>query len=84
MGVHHPKTLTALHNLACTYSVLGDYNKALELQNVVYNEMKGILGANHPDTLTVLYNLACLYSVLGDCDKAIELENIVYNERKKF
>ena len=84
MGVHHPKTLTALHNLACTYSALGDYNKALELQNVVYNEMKGILGANHPDTLTVLYNLACLYSVLGDCDKAIELENIVYNERKKI
>ena len=84
LGEHHPDTLTALHNLASSYSDLGDYNKALEMKNAVYNARKEILGEKHPDTLTSLNNLANSYSDLGDYSKACELQNAVYNTRKEI
>ena len=84
LGENHPDTLTALHNLATSYSYLGDYKKALETENIVYNARKEILGDNHPDTLTSLANLAVFYSSLGDYKKALETENIVYNARKEI
>ena len=40
LGEKHPDTLSALHNLANSYSYLGDYNKACKLQNAVYNARK--------------------------------------------
>ena len=70
LGENHPDTLSALHNLANSYSDLGDYSKACELQNVVYNARKEILGESHPDTLSTLHNLANSYSDLGDDSKA--------------
>ena len=51
LGENHPDTLASLNNLANSYSVLGEYNKALELKNAVYNARKVILGETHPDTL---------------------------------
>ncbi|WP_425459014.1 tetratricopeptide repeat protein, partial [Catenibacterium mitsuokai] len=47
-----PDTLTSLANLAISYSDLGDYNQACELDDIVYNARKEILGEKHPDTLT--------------------------------
>lgn len=44
LGVNHPDTLTSLSNLAGSYSDLGDYSKAFELHNTVYNVRKEILG----------------------------------------
>ena len=83
VGENHSNTLTALHNLAITYSNLGDYNKACELYNIVYNARKEILGENHSDTLSALNNLAGSYAYLGDYSKAFKLQSIVYNARKK-
>ena len=73
-----------LHNLACSYSDLGDCSKACELENIVYNAYKEIQGEKHPNTLTALDNLACYHSDLGDYNKALELENTVYNGRKEI
>ena len=83
MGEKHPVTLSALNNLASSYSHLGHYNKALELQNIVYDLRKKILGEKHPDTLSTLHNLASSYSYLGQYNKAFELQNTAYNGRKE-
>ena len=84
LGEKHPDTLASLNNLASSYSYLGDYNKACELQNAAYNARKEILGEKHPDTLSALHNLAIFYSDLGDYNKACELQNAVYNARKEI
>ena len=78
-------TLTELNNLASFYCDLGDYNKACELQNTVYNARRKILGESHPETLSVLRNLICSYSHLGDYHKWCELlQNIIYNAYKYY
>ena len=84
LGEKHSNTLSALNNLANSYSCLGDYNKACELQNTVYNVSKEILGERHIDTLISLHNLACSYSNLGDYNKACELQNVVCNAFKEI
>ena len=83
LGESHPATLSVLDNLACSYSELGDYNKALEIRNAVYNTSKEILGEDDPDTLRSLGNLAISYSDLGDYNKAFELQNTAYNALKE-
>ena len=84
LGEKHPSILLSLMNLANSYSVLGDYNKALELQNSVYTEIKGNLGENHPFTLIALGNLANIFSNLRDYNKALEMINTVYKTRKEI
>ena len=84
LGDNHSATLTALANLAISYSNLGNYNKAFELQNTVYNTSKEILGEDHLDTLSALHNLANSYSDLGDYNTALEIRNTVYNARKEI
>ena len=37
---NHPLTLSALNDIANSYSDLGDYSKALDLQKTVYNARK--------------------------------------------
>ena len=81
---NHPLTLSALNDIANSYSDLGDYSKALELQKTVYNARKEILGENHPLTLSALNDIANSYSYLGDYSKALELQKTVYNARKKI
>ena len=81
-GEKHLDTLSALHNLASSYSDIGDYNTALEMRNAVYNARKEILGEKHLDTLSALHNLAISYSDLGDYNTALEMRNTVYNALK--
>ena len=83
LGENHPNTLSTLHCLANSYSHLGDYRKALNIEIKVYDACKKILGENHPDTLSALHNLANSYFDLADYSKALELEITVYNARKK-
>ena len=84
LGEKHSNTLSALNNLANSYSDLGDYNVALVMRNAVYNGRKEILGENHPYTLSALHDLACSYSDLGDYSKALEIGKVVYNARKEI
>ncbi|KAF8978350.1 hypothetical protein BDQ17DRAFT_1265746, partial [Cyathus striatus] len=51
IGELHPDTLVSMHNLAETYSRLGQWKEAEELQIQVIYQRKDILGSEHPDTL---------------------------------
>ena len=83
-GENHLDTLSALNNLANSYSDLGDYKTALEMRNAIYDRRKEILGEKHPYTLSVLSNLADSYSSSGDYYKAFELQKKVYNTLKEI
>ena len=74
-GAEHSCTLRALQNLAVIYIRLGDYQKALELTQKVYESLCELLGGEPLDTLTVL---AVTYGYLGDYQKAHELFQKVY------
>jgi hypothetical protein len=73
----HPDTLHAMANLAATYSQLKEFTKAEELQVVVLEKQKQLLGDNHPDTLHAMENLASTYRSLDKLTKAEELEKFV-------
>ncbi len=77
-GEEHSDTLITLSNLAVTYSKLGDYSKALELEEKVYASQCKILGEEHPSAMTTLSNLAYTYVEVGDYRKALELQEKVY------
>ena len=78
LGENHPLTLSALNDIANSYSDLGDYSKALDLQKTVYNARKKILGESHLSTLYTLHNLAISYADLGDNKKELELYEKIY------
>ena len=62
----------------------GDYIKAKNAFQELYDLFKCELGEKHPTTLKALNNLAIFYSDLGDYSKACELQNVVYNARKEI
>ena len=64
-GEKHPETLISLSNLANTYSNLGDYAKALELQEKLYNLQCEVLGKDDPQTVKSLERLS-LYKAQTD------------------
>ncbi|KAJ7714227.1 hypothetical protein B0H14DRAFT_2413537 [Mycena olivaceomarginata] len=76
-------TLLTMGNLAWTYSALGEYQKAKELNLTVLEKRKQALGDNHPHTLLTMGNLAWTYSALGEHQKAKELNLTVLEKRKQ-
>ena len=62
----------------------GNYIKAKNTYQELYDLFKCELGEKHPDTLASLNNLASSYYDLGDYNKALEIENKVYNARKEI
>ena len=77
-GIDEPETLKHMHNLACAYDEVGDYNLALQIQENVYTLRREVLGAEHSDTLSSLGNLASYYSSIGDYAKALDLKQESY------
>jgi hypothetical protein len=73
LGEDHPNTLTAMNNLAVTYSDLGQDDKALVLKERTLKLRRARLGEDHPDTLASMNNLANTYDALGQHDKALAL-----------
>ncbi|KAJ7028282.1 P-loop containing nucleoside triphosphate hydrolase protein, partial [Mycena alexandri] len=84
LGEEHPQTLQAMHNLASTYSGLGEIGRAENIQVTVLEKRTNLLGENHPDTLETMGNLASTYSDLGDFQKAKELKSLVLEKRSKI
>ncbi|KAJ7801468.1 hypothetical protein B0H14DRAFT_2322331, partial [Mycena olivaceomarginata] len=70
--------------LASTYVALGEYQKATELEVIVLQKQKLLLGDNHPDTLCTMGNLASTYLALGEYQKATELKVIVLEKQKQL
>ena len=62
----------------------GNYIKAKNTYQELYDLFKCELGEKHPTTLKVLNYLANSYYDLGDYNKACELQNAVYNASKKI
>ena len=62
----------------------GNYIKAKNTYQELYDLFKCELGETHPDTLASLNNLANSYSDLGDYNKACKLQNAVYNASKEI
>ena len=62
----------------------GNYIKAKNAYQELYDLFKCELGEKHLTTLKVLNYLASSYYDLGDYNKALEIENKVYNARKEI
>ncbi|KAJ7833539.1 hypothetical protein B0H14DRAFT_2591442 [Mycena olivaceomarginata] len=83
-GEDHPDTLQAMANLASSYSDLGQFKEAAELQTIVLAKRKQLLGDDHTDTLQAMANLAPSYSDLGQFKEAAELQTIVLAKSKQL
>ena len=57
LGAEHPSTLTAMSNLAVTYSHQGRWTEAKKLELHALETSTSTLEAEHPDTLTRMANL---------------------------
>jgi tetratricopeptide (TPR) repeat protein len=84
LGEEHPDTLSAMGNLAGTYSDQGHWKEAEELQVQVMQINKRILGEEHPDTLLAMGNLAMTYSHQGHWKEAEKLQVQVMQARKRM
>ncbi|KAF8182168.1 hypothetical protein K438DRAFT_1920268 [Mycena galopus ATCC 62051] len=83
LGDDHLDTLHTMGNLARTYSVLGEHQKAKALKVTVLKKQTQLLGENHPATLHTIGNLACTYSDMGEHEKAKHLKVIVLEKQKQ-
>jgi tetratricopeptide (TPR) repeat protein len=82
-GIEHRDTLTAMHNLGCTYRDQGRFAEAVNLQEQVLAMRQRTLGERHPDTLKTMHTLARTYRKDGSFERAAELEEEVVKMRKE-
>ena len=73
LGADHPDTLTAMQNLAISYSDTGRLEEALGMGEEVLRLRREKLGADHPATLTAINNLAVTLNALGRLPDALSL-----------
>ena len=82
LGVYAHNTLAAITNLALIYSVSGNHEKALILQEKILKIYKEKYKHDDTDTLIAMNNLAVSYDKLGQYDKAITLKKQVFQLRR--
>ncbi len=73
-----PRALTALYNLAASYSDLGDYRNALKLWKRAYDQSSSAFGETNPETLRAMRHLADSYSDLGNHKTALDVLDKAY------
>src|SRR6266487_1285531 len=83
LGPEHPRTSTALNNLALLYHAVGDYGKAEPLLQLALKIAENVLGPEHPNTAGGCNNLAGLYHAMGDYAKAEPLYQRALKIREK-
>ncbi|KAJ7437322.1 hypothetical protein FB451DRAFT_1378633 [Mycena latifolia] len=92
LGKDHPDTLMAMGNLAVWYSQMGQFLKATEfeklqdgaeLEKVVLNKRRELLGQDHPDSLWTLANLGFTYFQMGHLAEARELQEQAFTARRR-
>lgn len=81
LGEEHPYTWKAL---AAKCKLSGEYKKAAEAEEKIYNFSCEKKGGEDPATLELLHNLSFTYEQCGDFQKAIEIETQVYDLRCKI
>ena len=82
LGLHHPDTLTIIHNLVLTYWNQGRWDEVERLEVEGMNARKAKLGSGHPDTLQTMHDLALTYWNQGRWGEAEKLQVEVMNARK--
>lgn len=76
-------SLMSMDNLAATYNDQGKWTKAEEMEVLVMETSKRVLGPEHPDTLMSVDNLASMYHNQGRWTKAEEMEVQAMETRKR-
>ncbi|KAJ7448149.1 hypothetical protein FB451DRAFT_766280 [Mycena latifolia] len=84
LQLNEHQTLTIQAMLATMYSGSGMFSQAVELEKIVLNRRRELLGENHPDTLSTMANLAVSYSEMGQSPEAAELEKVVMNRQMEL
>ena len=74
--------LLVTRNIALVYSEQGRWKETEELEVMVIEKRKHLLGEEHPDTLTSMANLASTYRDQGKWKEAETLEVVVMEKRK--
>ena len=72
-GFNHLYTLDSQTNLATTYQLMGNYERALPLFREALKHKEFVLG-DHPDVFASRHNLAMLYASMGNWKKALLLQ----------
>jgi tetratricopeptide (TPR) repeat protein len=80
-GDDHPDTLTSASNLALNHCLLGEYQRARELDDNTLTRRRRILGEDHPDTLESASQLALDLLYLGNYPQARELQEKMLSRR---
>ncbi|KAJ6451793.1 hypothetical protein C8R45DRAFT_1083624 [Mycena sanguinolenta] len=83
-GNDHSQTLDAMHNLALTYSKLGQFEEAKVLEVVVLEKRKKLQGDDHPKTLDAMGSLVSRYNSVGHLREAEKLGVLVLEKRRKL
>jgi tetratricopeptide (TPR) repeat protein len=82
LGPDHPATLNSMNNLAASYFVAGQIERALKLREETLALRKAKLGPDHPATLTSMNNLADCYGAAGQYERALKLHEETLALRK--
>ncbi len=73
LGADHPDTAASISHLATVYQLVGNTERALELETQALAIRERHLDYYHPDTAISLHNLASIYYNRGDVAQALPL-----------
>jgi hypothetical protein len=73
LGENHPDTLVTANNLAVELRLLGQYQRARQLDEDTLTRRRRVLGDDHPDTLLSAHNLLADLRALGEDEEARNL-----------
>jgi tetratricopeptide (TPR) repeat protein len=73
-----------LNDLDFSYSALGDYKRALELQQKALEIRRKLFGDKHPDTAMSFNNVGISYGKLGDHKRALEFQQKALEIRREL
>lgn len=77
-GSEHPHSLDALHVFATCHYRLGNWQKAIELTQMIYDARLRIYGSENEKTVACLNNMAIYSCMLGNYKGAAELMEQAY------
>jgi eukaryotic-like serine/threonine-protein kinase len=83
LGLDDPTTLGAMYRLAAVYMKLGQYDKAISIQQRVFERRKALHGLEHAQTLRSLNGLVLTYLSKGENRKALELGALAVDMRNR-
>jgi tetratricopeptide (TPR) repeat protein len=77
LGPDHPRTLSAMYNLALVYADQKMYSEAMEYFEVVHTKRSQTLSNLHPSVLAVDLKIASMHKSQGQVEQAMQIYNDV-------